>query len=67
MYLESSKESNIAYYRRFGFEVRRELHLKKGPTMWLMEPCPERTGRAGFDPGLRPQWRRFCSTRSERQ
>ena len=40
MYLESSKESNIAYYRRFGFEVRRELHLKKGPTMWLMERPP---------------------------
>lgn len=40
MYLESSKESNLAYYRRFGFEVRKELHLKKGPTMWLMERPP---------------------------
>jgi len=40
MYLESSKESNIAFYGRFGFEVRRELHLKNGPTMWLMERTP---------------------------
>ncbi|MGB8858246.1 MAG: GNAT family N-acetyltransferase [Ilumatobacteraceae bacterium] len=40
MYLESSKESNIAFYGRFGFTVRRKLHLKNGPQMWLMERAP---------------------------
>jgi len=36
MYLESSKESNIAFYGRFGFEVTRTLTLRNGPQLWLM-------------------------------
>ena len=36
MYLESSKESNIAFYGRFGFVVRRVIALRNGPTMWAM-------------------------------
>lgn len=36
MYLESSKESNVAFYGRFGFEVRKVLRLRKGPDMWTM-------------------------------
>lgn len=37
MYLESSKESNVAFYARFGFEVREELTLRRnGPPVWLM-------------------------------
>jgi ribosomal protein S18 acetylase RimI-like enzyme len=37
MYLESSKESNVGSYNRFGFTVTRELHHRRnGPTMWLM-------------------------------
>jgi ribosomal protein S18 acetylase RimI-like enzyme len=37
MYLESSKESNVPFYSRFGFEVRDTLqHRRNGPTMWLM-------------------------------
>ena len=37
MYLESSKESNVPYYKRFGFKVTRELqHRRNGPSMWLM-------------------------------
>ena len=40
MYLESSKESNIAFYGRYGFAVRRVLQLKNGPQMWLMERTP---------------------------
>lgn len=36
MYLESSKESNIAFYGRFGFDVRRTIALRNGPTMWAM-------------------------------
>lgn len=36
-YLESSKESNIPYYERFGFRVQRELPLGRGaPPVWLM-------------------------------
>lgn len=35
-YLESSNESNIGYYMRFGFEVTGEITLPDGPTMWQM-------------------------------
>jgi GNAT superfamily N-acetyltransferase len=36
-YLESSKETNLAYYRRFGFELRRELRpVDAAPPIWLM-------------------------------
>ena len=35
-YLESSKERNVAFYARHGFQVREELPLPRGPRMWLM-------------------------------
>lgn len=35
-YLESSKESNIAYYARFGFRVTETIRLPRGPSAWLM-------------------------------
>ena len=35
-YLESSKESNIAYYARFGFRVTAVARLPRGPRAWLM-------------------------------
>jgi ribosomal protein S18 acetylase RimI-like enzyme len=36
-YLENSKESNIAFYSRLGFEVRETLAVRRGgPTLWLM-------------------------------
>ena len=37
MYLENSKEQNIAFYGRHGFEVRQKMtHRHDGPPMWLM-------------------------------
>ncbi|HUC33184.1 MAG TPA: GNAT family N-acetyltransferase [Ilumatobacteraceae bacterium] len=36
-YLENSKEQNVGFYRRFGFEVRQEMtHRRHGPRQWLM-------------------------------
>ena len=31
MYLESSSERNTAYYRKFGFEVKRDIYLGEEP------------------------------------
>ena len=35
-YLESSKERNVPYYRRFGFEVTEEIPFGRGPILWGM-------------------------------
>jgi GNAT superfamily N-acetyltransferase len=40
-YLESSKEQNVPYYARHGFEVREQISAGDGPPMWLMWRDPK--------------------------
>lgn len=35
-YLETNRESNLPYYRRFGFELTEQISLSDGPPLWLM-------------------------------
>jgi predicted N-acetyltransferase YhbS len=36
VYLETQRQSNIPYYRRFGFELTDEVSLHDSPPLWLM-------------------------------
>lgn len=35
-FLETQRESNIPFYRRFGFELTEEISLPDSPPLWLM-------------------------------
>jgi GNAT superfamily N-acetyltransferase len=39
-YLETQKESNLAYYRRFGFEVVDKFSVDSSPPLWRMQREP---------------------------
>lgn len=36
VYLETQKETNLAYYRRFGFELSSTIEVPDTPTVWTM-------------------------------
>jgi hypothetical protein len=41
-YLETASDTNVAIYRRLGFEVAREVDLPDGgPRCWLMRRDPQ--------------------------
>lgn len=42
-YLETQRESNIAFYERFGFELQGTLATLDSPPMWLMWRAPRPT------------------------
>jgi len=35
-YLESSREANVPFYRRFGFELTKRIRIQGEPSLWLM-------------------------------
>jgi len=41
-FLETNRESNLPYYRRFGFELTERISLSDSPPLWLMwrDPRP---------------------------
>jgi hypothetical protein len=44
MYLESSAEVNVPYYKKYGFAVRKTISLNRGPEpvklhIMVREPC----------------------------
>ena len=39
-YLETQKESNLAFYERCGFAVERKLEVRGAPPVWTMRREP---------------------------
>jgi len=43
-YLETQKPENVAFYRRFGFEVLEEVRIEGAPPVWLLWRDPHPPG-----------------------
>ncbi|KXX77938.1 Puromycin N-acetyltransferase [Madurella mycetomatis] len=57
MYLESSSQANVAYYEKFGFEVKRDVFLERGPApvrLSIMVREPHAPGRKVAYPSPSP-------------
>ena len=57
IYLESSSQANNAYYEKFGFEVKRDVFLERGPvpvrlSIMVREPRKVVAAYAGPSPGV---------------
>lgn len=55
IYLESSSQANNAYYEKFGFEVKRDVFLERGPvpvrlSIMVREPRKASSAYAGPNP-----------------
>ena len=44
-YLETQKESNLAFYERYGFAVERKLEVRGAPPVWTMRREPKAPDR----------------------
>lgn len=58
MYLESSSLANVALYAKFGFEVKRDVFLERGPvpvqlSIMVREPQPRGRKPAAAYPAAR--------------
>jgi GNAT superfamily N-acetyltransferase len=53
VYLETQRESNIPFYRRFGFELTGDIGLEDSPRLWLMWRAPS-TGMSSAPPAAVP-------------
>jgi hypothetical protein len=57
IYLESSSQANNAYYEKFGFEVKRDVFLERGPVpvrLSIMVREPRKVSSAYAGPSLSP-------------
>lgn len=62
MYLESSSEANNAYYKKFGFEIKRDIFLERGPVpvrLSIMVREPHAPGRKAAYPSANPMVKKF--------